>query len=81
MTTRETQYELYQALVAHKFELDNIRGVSALDQEILDRRIEDVQRLLEWVSQASDLEPTASPSSSNAAVINYGAQVWDGSAA
>jgi hypothetical protein len=30
MTAGERQFELCQALKAHKFELDNVRGVSAL---------------------------------------------------
>jgi hypothetical protein len=46
----EAQYELYQAVQAHKFDLEITSGVSALDQEILDSRIEVVQRLLEWLS-------------------------------
>jgi hypothetical protein len=40
--TTEAQ-DLYQALQAHKFDLEITRGVSALDQEILDRRIEAVR--------------------------------------
>jgi hypothetical protein len=36
----EAQVELHQALEAHKLDLEITRGVSALDQEILDRRIE-----------------------------------------
>jgi hypothetical protein len=55
MTTRETQYELYRALKAHRADLEITRRTATrLDQEI-DRRIEAVLRLLEWLSQA--LEP------------------------
>jgi hypothetical protein len=45
MTTRETQHELYQAIEAHKFDLEITRGLSTLDQEIIDNRIEASQRL------------------------------------
>jgi hypothetical protein len=38
MTTRESQQQLFQVLKAHKFELEDRRGVSARDEEILDRR-------------------------------------------
>ena len=57
----EAQVEVYLALQAHKCDLEITRGVSALDQEVLDRRIEDVQRLLEWLEQALEIEPRASP--------------------
>ena len=56
MATTEAQRRLYQALEAHKSDLEIKLGVLALDQDILERRIEDVQRLLEWVSQLSKLE-------------------------
>jgi hypothetical protein len=61
MTAGERQFELCQALKAHKFELDNVRGVSAFDQEILDRRIEAVQQLLEYFSPALEPVPAAFP--------------------
>jgi hypothetical protein len=57
----EAQVELHQALEAHKLDLEITRGVSALDQESLDRRIEATQRLLEWLSQALRLQPAAFP--------------------
>jgi hypothetical protein len=57
----EAQIELYLALKAHKFDLEITRGVTALEQEILDRQIEAVQRLLESLSQATGLDPPASP--------------------
>jgi hypothetical protein len=57
----EAQVELHQALEAHKFDLEITRGVSALDQESLDRLIEATQRLLEWLSQALGLQPAVFP--------------------
>jgi hypothetical protein len=57
----EAQVNLYQALKAHKFDLEIARGVSALDDEILACRIEATQRLLELLEQALEIEPTASP--------------------
>jgi hypothetical protein len=60
--TREARRQLYQALKAHKLELEIIRGVeSGPDLEVLDRRIEAARLLLEWLSQALELEPPASP--------------------
>jgi hypothetical protein len=56
-TTTEAQVELYHALEAHKFDLELTRGVSAVDQEILDRRIAAVKRLLEWLKQELEIEP------------------------
>jgi hypothetical protein len=55
----EAQVELHQALEAHKFDLEITRGVSALDQESLDHRIEATQRLLEWIEQALKPQPAA----------------------
>jgi hypothetical protein len=49
MAIREPHRQLYQAIKAHKFDLEITRGASALDQEILDTRIEAVRRLLEAV--------------------------------
>jgi hypothetical protein len=58
-TVTEAQVELYQVLKAHKLELlEDRRGVSARDEETLDRRIEAVQRLLEWLEQELEIEPT-----------------------
>jgi hypothetical protein len=60
MTTRERQ--LYQALKAHKFELEITRSdASGPDREAVNRRIEAAWQLLEWLSQALELEPPASP--------------------
>jgi hypothetical protein len=60
--TTEAQRQLYQALSTHKFELEIIRGAaSGPDLEVLDRRIEAVRLLLEWIALALELEPSASP--------------------
>jgi hypothetical protein len=62
MTTRETTCELYQAIKAHKTELEITRGVaSGPDVENLDRRIEAARLLLEWISRTLELQPPASP--------------------
>jgi hypothetical protein len=45
------QVKLYEAVKAHKFDLEITEGVWALDQEIMDRRIEAAQQLLEWLEQ------------------------------
>jgi hypothetical protein len=59
MTASETQRQLYQALKAHKSDLEITRATaSGLNQEI-DPRIEAVRRLLEWLSQALEIEHTA----------------------
>jgi hypothetical protein len=61
MATREARHQLYEALSAHKFELEIIRGAaSGPDLEILDRRIEAARLLLEWIARALELEPPAS---------------------
>jgi PEP-CTERM motif len=60
--TRETQHDLYQVLEAHKFDLEITRGVtSGPNLEVLDRRIEATRLLLEWLSQALEPHPEASP--------------------
>jgi hypothetical protein len=61
MTAGDRQFELCQALKAHKFDLEITRGISALDQDILDRRIEAVQQLLEYFSPALEPVPAAFP--------------------
>jgi hypothetical protein len=48
--TIEAQFELLQAL-AHKFDLEITRGAASRPrQEVLERRVEAVQLLLEWLS-------------------------------
>jgi hypothetical protein len=60
--TGEAQRQLYQALNAHKTELETIRGVpSGPDLEVLGRRIEAARLLLEWIARALELEPPAFP--------------------
>jgi hypothetical protein len=60
--TKETQHRLYQALKAHKSELEIIRGVaSGPDLEAVDRRIEATLLLLEWLSLAPEPQPPAFP--------------------
>jgi hypothetical protein len=57
--SRETQYQLYQALKAHVSELEIQRGVtSGPDLEILDRRIEANQQLLKWLWRALERPET-----------------------
>ena len=57
----EAEVKLYEALKAHKFDLEITQGVWALDKEIMDRRIEAAQQLLEWLEQELEIEPRASP--------------------
>jgi hypothetical protein len=53
MAMRKVRHQLYRALDAHKSQLEITRGVAAgPDLEALDRRIEAVQQLLEWISRA-----------------------------
>jgi hypothetical protein len=60
--TKEAQHQLYEALKAHKFDLEITRGAaSGPDHEALDRRIEAARLLLEWIARALELEPPASP--------------------
>jgi hypothetical protein len=60
-TATEAEVKLYDALRAHKFDLEITQCVWALDQEIMDRRIEAAQQLLEWIEQEFEIEPQASP--------------------
>jgi hypothetical protein len=58
---REAQRQLFQALKAHKFELEITRGVAlGLDRNVLDGRIEAARLLLEWLSQDPGLDRPAS---------------------
>ena len=66
MATEAEEVKLYEALKAHKFDLEITKGVWALDQEIMHqeimhRRIEAAQQLLEWLEQELEIEPRASP--------------------
>ena len=59
---RETEGQLYQAVKSHTLLLEITRaGASGLDLEVLDRRIEEARLLLEWLSQALEIDPRASP--------------------
>jgi hypothetical protein len=50
MATRETRRQLYQALEAHKLDLEITRSLtSGPDLEVLDRQIEAARLLLEWL--------------------------------
>jgi hypothetical protein len=60
--TRETQRQLYEALRTHTSGLEITRGAaSGLDLVVLDRRIEAVRLLLEWLSQALEPQPPVFP--------------------
>jgi hypothetical protein len=66
--TRKTQRQLYQALNAHISDLEITRSfTSGPDLEVLDRRIEAAQQLLEWIEQA--LERPAFPAVQTPATI------------
>ena len=56
----EAEVKLYEALKAHKFDLEITQGVWALDREIMDRRIEAAQQLLEWLERELQIGPTSS---------------------
>jgi hypothetical protein len=62
-TTSEARHELYQALKAHKFDLEITRGVALPPhlEIVLVRRIEAAQLLLEWLEPALEPGPQASP--------------------
>jgi hypothetical protein len=58
----EAQIELFQAVKAHNLGLETTRPItSGLDLDVLDRRMEAAQRLLEWLSQALELHPAVFP--------------------
>jgi hypothetical protein len=59
---REAKFELFQAVERHKLDLEFERGViSGPDLEVLDRRVEAVQQLLEWLSRALGPDPPSFP--------------------
>jgi hypothetical protein len=60
MVKSEARRQLYEAVAAHRADLEIERSFSKLELEILDRRIEDTQRLLEWLEQAHELPPKVS---------------------
>jgi hypothetical protein len=55
MVNEEARRQLYEAVAAHRADLEIERSFSKLELEILDRRIEDIQRLQEWLEQAHEL--------------------------
>jgi hypothetical protein len=58
----DAQVSLFQAVKAHTLDLEKSRGItSGADLEILDRRIEDARRLLEWLSPAPEPHHAAFP--------------------
>jgi hypothetical protein len=61
MTTDEP-VNLFQAVKAHSLDLESSRGIiPGADLEVLDGRIENVRRLLEWLSPAPEPRQAASP--------------------
>jgi hypothetical protein len=60
MATEEARRQLYKAVTAHKVDLEITRGFASLELEVLDRRIEATQLLLEWLEQAQELPPKVS---------------------
>jgi hypothetical protein len=60
----EDRKDLYEALETHKSALEIIRdGAAAPYLKVLDSRIAAVQSLLEWLAQAPETQPPASPAS------------------
>jgi hypothetical protein len=61
MTTDEP-VNLFQAVLAHSLDLERSRGItSGGDLEVLDVRIEDARRLLEWLSPTPEPRQATSP--------------------
>jgi hypothetical protein len=60
--TADEPVNLFQAVKAHSLDLESSRGItSGADLEVLDGRIEDARRLLEWLSPAPEPRQAASP--------------------
>ena len=59
----EDRRQLYEAVKAHAANLEIARSVSSGSdlEAALDRRIAETRRLLEWLSQALEPQPAASP--------------------
>jgi hypothetical protein len=55
MPSEEARRQLYEAVAAHRADLEIEHSFLKLELEILDRRIEETQRLLEWLEQAHEL--------------------------
>jgi hypothetical protein len=58
--SEQVRRQLYEAVAAHKADLEITRGFAGLELEVLDRRIENTRRLLEWLDQAHELPPEVS---------------------
>jgi hypothetical protein len=55
MASEQVRRQLYEAVAAHRADLEIERGFAGLELEVLDRRIEASQRLLEWLEQTPEL--------------------------
>jgi hypothetical protein len=60
MVSEKVRRQLYEAVAAHKADLEVERGFTGLELNELDRRIEASQQLLEWLEQAHELPPKVS---------------------
>jgi hypothetical protein len=60
MASEEARRQLYEAVTAHKVHLEITRGFAVLELKVLDGRIENTRRLLEWLEQAYELPPAVS---------------------
>jgi hypothetical protein len=60
MVSEQARRQLYEAVAAHRADLEIERGFAGLELKVLDRRIEASQQLLEWLEQAHELPPKAS---------------------
>jgi hypothetical protein len=60
MASEKARRQLYEAVAAHRADLEIERGFAGLELKVLDRRIEASQQLLEWLEQAHELPPKVS---------------------
>jgi hypothetical protein len=60
MAIEGARRQLYEAIRAHKVDLEITRGFAGLELEVLDRRIDATQLLLEWLEQTQELPPKVS---------------------
>jgi hypothetical protein len=60
MASEKARRQLYEAVAAHKADLEITRGFAGLEIEELNRRIEASQQLLEWLEKAHELPPKVS---------------------
>jgi hypothetical protein len=59
--TTDEPVNLFQAVKAHSLDLESSRGITPGADQVLDGRIEDVRRLLEWLSPAPEPRQAAFP--------------------